>query len=224
MIKDTRSIRVQNLHKILLSKFLPSDEINRVFKTSEILESFDKNNFLEIYNSLGGLSDHPEILFSVPFMEFGRFCVLLDEPIHFNRYRSKTLRSPFYEGISSFPLMKYRTYCRRYELECIKVGTSRPHWTNDEAERHFGPSQQSGDLGLTGSSGWKMNALKDFSIDLIARQRKIRLLRISVWDDLMVNKRLQKFNELLMSPGTAETELILKYVERKIVGLYADDF
>lgn len=224
MKKDTRSIRVQNLHKILLSKFLPAEELNRTFKTSEILNSFDKNNFLEVYNALGGQVENPEIIFSIPFMEFGRFCVLLDEPIQFNRYRSKTLRSPFYESMTSFPLMKYRTYCRKYEVDCLKVGTAHPYWTNDEAERHFGPSQESGDLGLAGSSGWKMNALKNFAIDLIARQRKIRLLRISIWDDLMINKKLQKFNELLISPGTMEYEQILKYVERKVVALYADDF
>ena len=224
MKQDTRSIRVQNLHKILLSKFLPSEELNRTLKTSEILSSFDKNDFLEVYKVLGGKVENPEIIFSIPLMEFGRFCVLLDEPLHFNRYRSKTLRSPFYENISSFPLMKYRTYCRKYEVECLKVGTSKPYWTNDEAERHFGLSQRSGDLGLAGSSGWKMNALKDFAIDMIARHRKIRLLRISVWDDLMVNKKLQKFNELLISPGPVEYEQILKYVERKVVALYADDF
>ena len=224
MKKDNRSIRVQNLHKVLLSKFLPSEALNRTFKTAEILASFDMNNFLEVYDALGGQIENPEIIFSIPFMEFGRFCVLLDEPIHFNRYRSKTLRSSFYDSLSSFPLMKYRTYCRKYEVACVKVGTARPYWTNDEAERHFGPSQQSGDLGLSGSSGWKMNALKDFAIDLIARQRKIRLLRISVWDDLMINKKLTKFNELLVSPGPAEYEQILKYVERKVVALYADDF
>jgi len=223
-MKDNRSIRVQNLHKILLSKFLPSEELNRTFKTSEILNSFDKNILLETYHFLGGKIDNPEIIFSIPFMEFGRFCVLLDGSIHFNRYRSKTLRSSFYENLGSFPLIKYRTFCRKYEVECLKVGTSKPHWTNDEAEKHFGPSQQSGDLGLAGSAGWKMNAFKDFSIDVIARQRKIRLLRISIWDDLMVNKKLKKFNDLLMSPGSLETEMILKYVERKIVALYADDF
>ncbi len=224
MKKDSRSIRVQHLHNILLSKYLPSEEVNRVFKTSEILESFDKKIFLETYNGLGGKIENPEIFFSIPFMEFGRFCVLLDEPIHFNRYRSRTLRASFYEGLSSFPLMKYRTYSRKHEVECLKVGTSRPYWTNDEAEKHFGPSQQSGDLGLAGSSGWKMIALKDFTIDLLARQRKIRLLRISVWDDLMVSKNLQKFNDLLMSPGSVESEMILKYIERKVVALYADDF
>ena len=188
------------------------------------MESFNKSIYLEIYKSLGGQTGHTEVKFKVPFLEFGRFCVLLDESIHFNRYRAKTLRSIYYEHLSSFPLSKYRTYCRKHEVECLKAGTSIPFWTNKEAEDHFGPSQQAGDLGLSGSSGWKLIALKDFATDLIARQRKIRLLRISVWDDLMVNKKLSKINELLMSPGPRESEIVLKFVERKVVGLYADDF
>ena len=223
-MRDTRSIRVQNLHNILLSKFLPASELKREFSTKELLNSFDKEQFLEVYQSLGGREEYPEIVFSIPFMEFGRFCVLLDEPIHFNRYRSKTLRSTFYEQLSSFPLMKYRTYCRKYETECLKAGTSSPYWSNSLAEQHFGPSQSSGDLGLQGSAGWKLNALRDFCIDLIARQRKIRLLRISVWDDMMVNRSLKKLNDILISPGKQEADLINKFVERKVVGLYADDF
>ena len=223
-MRDSRSIRVQNLHNILLGKFLPSNELKKEFTTKELLESYDKKIFLDVYQSLEGLIEQPEIVFTMPFMEFGRFCVLLDESINFNRYRLKTLRSSFYEKLSSFPLMKYRAYCRKYETECLKTGTSSPFWNNNLAEQHFGTSQPSGDLGLQGSSGWKLIALKNFSIDLIARQRKIRLLRISVWDDLMVGKSLKKLNDILMSPGMQEAELINKFVERKVVGLYADDF
>lgn len=223
-MRDKRSIRVQNLHEILLSKFLPSDELKREINTKDFLNSFEKRSFLKVYQSLGGLLDFPEIIFSMPFLEFGRFSVLLDEPIHFNRYRSKTLRSDFYESLTSFPLMKYRTYCRKYEAECLKAGTSNPFWTNELAQKHFGPSQQSGDLGLQGSSGWKLAAFRDYSIDLYARQEKIRLVRISVWDDIMINMKLKKLNEILISPGKVEAEKVLKYVEAKVIGLYADDF
>lgn len=223
-MKGKRNIREENLHKILLTKYIPATELNHSFSTWELKGSFHEKVFLETYESLGGREAFPEIKIHVPFMEFGRFCVLLDEQIHFNRYRAKTLRSSFYENLTSFPLMKYRSYSRKYEVECLKSGTSNPAWTNKEAERQFGPSQHNGDLGLSGSSGWKLIAFKDFAIDLIARQRKIRLLRVSVWDDILINKKLVKFNELLMSPGNAESELILKYVERKVFGLYADDF
>jgi len=223
-MKQKRTIREENLHKILLSKYIPAEELNRSFSTWELQGTFFEKIFLETYQSLGGKEDFPEIKFTAPFMEFGRFCVLLDEHIHFNRYRAKTLRSSFYENLSSFPLMKYKSYSRKYEVECLKTGTSNPAWTNKEAERHFGPSQSSGDLGLSGSSGWKLTAFNDYAIDLIARQRKIRLLRISIWDDLLIHKKLVKFNELFMSPGNTETDLILKFVERKVFGLYADDF
>lgn len=223
-MQDKKSIRFQNLSRVLLSKYLPADEINKKFSSTELMSPFYEKLCLEAYDSLDGQKPFPEITFNVPFLEFGRFCILLDESIHYNRYRAKTLRSSFYEGLTSFPAMKYRTFCRKYEVECMKTGTSNPAWTNAEAEYHFGLSQQSGDLGLSGSAGWKMTAFKDFITDMICRQREIRLLRISVWDDLMVNKNLKKFNELLMSPDQQEAEQILKYVERKIVGLYADDF
>jgi hypothetical protein len=223
-MQEKKSIRVQNLSRILLSKYIPAEEINRKFSSAELKGAFDEKLCLDTYENLEGKKPFPEITFNVPFLEFGRFCILLDEAIHFNRYRAKTLRSAFYAKLSSFPAMKYRTYCRKYEMECMKTGTSNPSWTNVESEYHFGASQQSGDLGLSGSAGWKMTAFKDFLADLICRQRKIRLLLIPVWEDLMVNKNLKKFNELLMSPGSQETEQILKYVERKIVGLYADDF
>lgn len=223
-MKGTRNIREENLHNILMGQYIPAEELDRNFSTWELQGSFAEKIFLETYASLGGREDFPEIKFQVPFMEFGRFCVLFDEQIHFNRYRTKTLRSSFYENLSSFPLMKYKSYCRKYEKECLKSASSNPAWTNDEAERHFGPSQVRGDLGLSGSAGWKMTAFKDFSIDLIVRHRKIRLVRIAVWDDLMIHQKLKKFNEMLMSPGKTEAELILKYVERKVIGLYADDF
>ena len=223
-MKGTRTIRERNLHQILLSKYIPAEELNHNFSTWELKGSFFEKELLETYKLLGGGEAFPEIKIHVPFREFGRFCVLLDEQIHFNRYRNKTLRSSFYENLSSFPLMKYKSYSRKYELECLKSASSNPAWTNDEAENHFGPSQVSGDLGLSGSAGWKMTAFKDFAIDLIVRHRKIRLVRIAVWDDLMIHKKLKKFNDLLMSPGQTEAELLLKYVERKVIGLYADDF
>ena len=219
-----KSIREENLHKILLSKYIPNAEQQTNFSMWELNGSFSEKVFLETYHELGGKDIFPEVKFTVRLMEFGRFSVVFDEAIHFNRYRAKTLRSSHYENLTSFPLMKYRSYCRKYELECLKSGTANPEWTNREAERYFEPGQANGDLGLSGSPGWKLAALTDFACDLIARQRKIRLLRISIWDDLMINQKLVKFKELLISPGKAETELILKFVERKVFGLYADDF
>ncbi len=217
------SIKQQNLRKILLGKYLPSGSIDPAWNTADFRGSVYEKDFLEAYEELGGRLPFPEFIFHVPLMEFGRFCVLLDEAIRFNRYRAKTLRSDFYENLMSFPLSKYRSYCRKYETECIKAGTAGRLWTSDVAEQHFGSAQAPGDLGLSGSPGWKLTALKDLATDMLARKKKIRLLRIAVWDDLLINGKLVKINELLMSPEKHEQEAILKFVERRMVGLYADD-
>lgn len=223
-MSSKRNIREANLQDILLSKFIPVESEDKEFSTWELQGTMEEKTLLETYAALEGRSSFPEIKFNVPFMEFGRFVVVFDDVLHFNRYRAKTLRSSFYENQSSFPLVKFRSYCRKYESECLKSGAANPAWTNNEAERHFGPSEQNGDLGLSGSAGWKLTAFKDFAVDLIAKKRKIRLLRISTWDDLMFQKKLVKFHELLMSPDKAKAEEILKFVERKVVGLYVDDF
>ncbi|NJN25573.1 MAG: hypothetical protein HC819_06235 [Cyclobacteriaceae bacterium] len=220
-----KSIREENLRKILLTKFLPNSSIDTNFNMWELNGSFYEKNFLETYHALDGKEGtFPETRYTVPLMEFGRFSVVFDEAIHFNRYRGKTLRSAFYDNITSFPKVKYLSYCRKYEVECLKGGTARPEWTSREAERYFGEPQLPGDLGLSGAPGWKLTALTDLATDMIARKRKIRLLRISIWDDLLLNQKLVKFKDMLVSPGKIETESILKYVERKVFGLYADDF
>ncbi len=218
------TIRQQNLRKILLSKYLPSDTIDPAWDTSRLQGSLFEKDFTEVYHDLGGLQPFPGFIFHVPLMEFGRFCVVLDEAIQFNRYRAKTLRAGFYENLMSFPLTKYRSYCRKYETVCIKAGTAGRLWTNETAERHFGLPQAPGDLGLSGSPAWKLTALRDLATDMLARQKKIRLLRLSVWDDLMLGGKLMKLNELLRCPGDYEQEMILKFIERKIIRLYADHF
>lgn len=218
------SVRFKMLQQILCDKYLPNDTINPVFDTDELMNHAYEQHLRQGFAELGGNADFPNLKFRPQFMEFGRFCVVFDDADHFNRYRAKTLRVPFYNALSSFPLMKYRTYCRKYEVECIKAATGPGAWTNAAAEALFGPGQQPGDLGLKGSPGWKLTALQDLAVDLIARKRKIRLLRASVWDDLMVHRKLTKLNQLLMSPDKATAESIQNFIDRRVVGLYADDF
>ncbi|MFO7719109.1 MAG: succinate--CoA ligase subunit alpha, partial [Gillisia sp.] len=49
----------------------------------------------------------------------------------------------------------------------------------------------------------------------IAFQKKERLLRLSVWDEVMVEKQLVRINELLLHPDKRDTELLLQYLERR---------
>ncbi len=215
------SIRQQNLYKVLTGKYIPADTMSERFSTYELKNTSGIKQLKEAYQELNGTKDIIDIRFNEKLMEFGRFSVILDNQLHFNKYRIITLRSLFYETTHSFSLTKYRNYCRKYEHECLKSGVSYPYWTNPDAEYHFGQSQVNGDLGLNGSSGWKFTALKDMALDLIARQRKIRLLRLSVWDELMIDKKLVRLNELLVNPDNNASEAILKFAERKIIMLYA---
>ncbi len=223
-MNERRSVRESNLWKILASKYIPTEMIDPSVATAELSGTRYENDLMEAYKLLEGRATFPDIKFQAGFLEFGRFYVVLDDVSHFNRYRAKTLKLDFYEQLKSFPLAKYRIYSRNFEAECLKAAASGQLWSNAEAEKHFGHSQVSGDLGLSGSAGWKLTALKDVAVDLIARKRKMRMLRIAVWDDLMIQHNLKRLNELLMSPRSAETEAILKLVEGRLVGLYADDF
>jgi len=223
-MKEKRSVRESNLWKILASKYIPTEEVDPQVSTSELVGTRFEADLIEAYKLLEGKATFPDLKFQSGFLEFGRFFVVLDDVSHFNRYRAKTLKLDYYEQMLSFPLEKYRIYSRNLETECLKAASSGQLWTNAEAEKHFGRSQVSGDLGLSGSAGWKLTALKDVAVDLIARKRKIRMLRLAVWDDLMVQNQLKRLNELLMSPRSAETDAILKLVEKRLVGLYADDF
>lgn len=223
-MQEKRSIREVNLRKVLTSKYIPTEQTDPVFNTMELSGTRFESDLKEAYQILEGRATFPEIKFQPSLLEFGRFCVLFDDASRFNRYRAKTLKMSFYENLVSFPLSKYRIYCKSFESECLKTSSSGQSWSNHEAEKHFGASQSHGDLGLSGSAGWKLSALKDVATDLIARKRKLRMLRVAVWDDLLINHQLKRMNELLMSPREAETEAILKLVEKRVVGLYADDF
>ncbi len=223
-MNEKRNVREANLWKVLASKYIPTEEVDPKLSTTELIGTRFESDLLEAYKLLEGKATFPDIKFQVGFLEFGRFFVVLDDVSHFNRYRAKTLGLDFYEQLLSFPLAQYRIYSRNFETECLKAAASGQLWTNAEAEKHFGHSQVSGDLGLSGSSGWKLTALKDVALDLIARKRKMRMLRLAVWEDVMILHQLKRLNDLLMSPRVAETEAILKLVDKRMVGLYADDF
>lgn len=175
----------------------------------------------QVYESLGGIGARPCIEIKGYQMTFGKFVVELDDQLHFNKYRLITLRNDIYEQLHGIDVNKFRMYCRKFEKECLKSGTSKGIWTNNQAEKCFGPAETPGDLGLNGASGWKLFAYQQFVKDLFAARHKVRLLRLSIWDEIMFNRQLIKLNDLLLNPGKEEAELLLKFIERKIIRLYA---
>ncbi len=215
------NLKTRNLHKILTQKYLPVETLPKSFNTSFFKGGVFSETILNVYKELGGRQNFPGMEIETFPMEFGKFCVILDDQLHFNHYRQITLRSEFYENMPYFPLENYKMFCRKYEKECLKSGIKPMLWTNPEAEKHFGPSLEPGDLGLQGSSAWKLTAFKDMMQDVYAKHKKIRLLRLSVWDELMVNKHLVRLNDFLMTPASKDNEILLNFAERKVINLYA---
>lgn len=215
------TIRAQNLKKILETKFLENDNITFI-NSAEILDSnFYNQEFLNIYNKLDGIINKPKIRLNGYFFEHKKFTLELDEVLHFNRYRLATLRSNIYNNFPGIKVDKYRVYCKKQEKECLKSGSREGAWTNSKAEKYFGPSESPGDLGLNGSTGWKYRAFCDYLKDIYACHKNIKLLRLSVWDEMMINKRLVKVGDFLLKPDKAGTEMFLKYLDRRIINLYA---
>lgn len=214
------NLRAKTLHKILSSKYLPNDD-RHFIHCKKMADPISQEQLEQVYESLGGVGERPCVEIDGYQMTFGRFVVELDDQLHFNRYRLVTLRNDIYPNMHGVDLNKYRMYCRKHENECLKSGTAPGVWTSTTAEKHFGEAEEPGDLGLNGASGWKMIAYREFVKDLFASRNQIKLLRLSIWDEIMVNRQLIKLNDLLMSPADAQAELLLKYIERKVIRLYA---
>lgn len=170
----------------------------------------------EVYQELGGQATPPPA--SLHFTaELPGWALMLDTEISFNRYRSITLRSELYDELPSFPINNYRRYCRMYEKDCIKVASAGKLWTNHEAEKHFGKSEAPGDLGLNGAAGWKLRAYQEFYIDLVQLMLPYKIMRMSVYDQLMVSGKMVKLKELLLSQKSASVALLGKYITRMAI-------
>ena len=215
------SIRKNNLQNTLNSKYIPGGRYEKKYNAGAI-KSAELMRWIEnVYSELGGRRDYQSISIPGFELEYGNFCVVLNEQLQFNRYRSTTLRSDMYQQLNTFPLSKYRIYCRKMESECLKSGKSNPHWTNYEAEYHFGSPMEPGDLGLNGSPGWKLTAIKSMLSDAISHQLAIRVVHLSIWDDLMIGNKLTRLDELLFNPDKKSEGYFLKYFERQLIKTYA---
>lgn len=107
--------------------------------------------------------------------------VELDEELHFNRYRARTLQLPWAADLPWHGT--YLVHCRDREPECLAAGKWGKRWTNPSCESMFGPPDTPGTLDGTGSPRWKQRALYDAVKDVAALQSStLRLCRLSVWD------------------------------------------
>ena len=111
----------------------------------------------------------------------GGLVVELDEELHFNRYRSRTLETPW---AANLPWCDdYRQFCRLYETKCLDAGKWGKRWTTPACESMFGPHGDVGELEGPGAPRWKQRAFYDAMKDIAAlTSGTVRLARLSVWD------------------------------------------
>jgi hypothetical protein len=209
-------------------------------KLDYILEVLEKNQFRHLKNSFsfikeekvrkGELSGEVNRTFSeiggltkeFPWkpaqwdLEFEHFAIRLDQEPSFNRYRAITLKSSIYTESNFFNLENYKRYCRQYEIECLKAARSLQMWTDKESEHAFGPSQDAGELVLLGSAKWKQRAFLEYLEDVQASLLNIKLIRVSIYDNLMVNNKIIKLDTILSSRNVNNEKYLLSYLQRRI--------
>lgn len=107
--------------------------------------------------------------------------VELDEELHFNRYRLRTLQAPWSARLPWHDA--YFDFCVRQEQACLDAGKWGKRWTSPSCESMFGPPGEAGALEGAGAPRWKQRALYDAIKDLAAlTSNALHLARVSVWD------------------------------------------
>ena len=113
----------------------------------------------------------------------GGLVVELDEELHFNRYRSTTLESPWAANLPWYE--DYPGFCSQHEAKCLDAGKWGKRWTTPSCESMFGPPGEPGELEGPGAPRWKQRALYDAMKDTAAlASDSLQLVRLSVWDTI----------------------------------------
>lgn len=171
----------------------PGQPLNR----GNVLNSNYYDLIFEVYNQLGGQLSEAPLNISNWDLKVEGIVVELDEELHFNRYRKKTLHSPIYNELPCFPKEEYRNYCLTKEEACLAAGSYGKKWTSTSCENQFGASEEAGTLSGNGSARWKQRAFYDFVKDLSPLILNLRFARISIWDIINVNGNNHTINDIL---------------------------
>lgn len=176
----------------------------------------------ETYEELGGQKVDTPFGLNDFFLEMHNKAVIIDDKLHFNQYRSKTMLCPIYDELLNFPLQNYRRYSRQFQKECLMAGSRNELWSDPLSDRHFGASNDSGDLGLNGSSTWKMNAMIDLITDTSTLLMPYEVIRISLYDSVLVGGKITPLKDLLLSRKEENEQVIYMLFARKL-GLIKKD-
>ena len=168
-----------------------------------------RGELLDLYRDLGGLLDAPvwrpggwDLVFE------GALVVELDEQLHFNRYRTRTLETSWTEGLPWADA--YKSYCVEHEAYCLRDGCSQQRWSNSSCARNFagGPP---GDLDA-GAPRWKQRAFYDAMKDAaIATGSELSMARVSIYDTVDG----ERIDDILESRVVVDPMAVLRLVEER---------
>lgn len=210
-------IKVNKLSEIIQSIEIPLEinfslEVNRNF-----LKGKGEDLLGEVFMELGGTGS-PPILEKLKFdFKINRTLFLYDDEVHFNRYRLISIKSAIYDHFSYPWRDTYLRLCRNFEKECLKAGSQERIWNGPPlASKVFGKSEEFGELSGNGSSGWKLNAYNDAQYDLMSRLHGYKLIRIPMYENLMIGGSLRKIDDLLIRPSEQMEQGIKNWFLRKL--------
>lgn len=167
----------------------------------EALPASAADTLLVIFRDLGGVPAHEAALAPSGWdMQADQILIEFDEDLHFNRYRTISLATPW---ASDLPWsISYGAYSTGMEGMCLKAGSHGGKWASPSSDRMFGSSGEEGVLDPLGSSRWKQRAIYDAIKDAYALYSpEVSLARVSIHDqigDVNVNQAMKK--EILLEP------------------------
>jgi hypothetical protein len=194
----------------------PDDNINIPFNSKIALKTNAFDELKTTFYELGGVGE--EMPFHLPpvDIEVAGVLIQIDDELSFNRYRNITLRSNVYKKYSEARVENYKRFCRQYEKECLKAGVRKGIWSNHLSENYFGASSDPGDFFGKGSSGWKFKAFQDYLQDFAAFVTHKKILRISTFENLMIEGKLLRLDKILETSQSSHQKHIINFLMRSI--------
>lgn len=210
-------VKLTYLHDLLeAAELRPWPQVPIVLGEAEHKALICMDYVQEAYESLGGQAPHSEIRLQPWGLQVDDRFVELDDAMHFNRYRRVTLRASLYQDWADFPLNNYRRFVQQHEQDCLKAASHASAWTSREAEMHFGPASDSGDLYGHGAPAWKLLAMQDLLKDAWAHRNGLKLVRLPVYENLLVAGKMCSVRQILMSRQTGMEPYLLAFMQRKL--------
>ncbi|WP_338236499.1 DUF7255 family protein [Persicobacter diffluens] len=195
-------------HLLVRPQTLPlSEALLRKWKNYEMLE--------ELFREMGGVSARIYVPKEITLWTANRKALLIDTPLDYNRYRMQTYRSKWYgEKMPELDAKAFARNCRQKEKECLKLGLGPEQWTNKLAEQYFGKAATGGDFFGNGAPAWKLRAWTALLTDVAAHGHFYNLQRVSIYQSVMMDKKLQPLGSILLLGKEVHAEKIAKLVKR----------